>query len=98
METCDSSCPLEPAPLPEILKTSTESRAAESDDGVGAVDSPMHARALETGADSDLAPRLDNAGGSAQVLGFKSWIFHPITVAMDVLEAFPGLRAVIGMS
>ena len=98
MEVEGLSCPAEATPLPEILKASTESRAPQSDNGIGAGDGPVHACALETRADDHFAARLDNPCGSAQSLRFKGWILHPVTVAMDVLQAFPRLSTVIRVS
>jgi hypothetical protein len=60
MESCGSPAG---ATLPEVLKTSAEFRAAESDDGIGAVDSPVHARPFEASADHHFAPSLEDAGG-----------------------------------
>jgi hypothetical protein len=54
--------------FPEVLKATTELGAAESDDGVGAMNGPVHPGAFEPRADSHLAPSLDNTGGSAQAL------------------------------
>jgi hypothetical protein len=59
--------------FPEILKATTELGTAESDDGVGAADGPMHPSSFETCADGYLASGFHNAGGSAKALGVELW-------------------------
>ena len=49
-------------PFPEILSSAAEMAATEGDDGVGALECPMHAGALQAGADRDLASGFDDAG------------------------------------
>src|ERR1017187_6096565 len=51
------------APLPEVLKASAEFRAAQGDDGVCALDGPVHASPFEPGADHHFASRLEDALG-----------------------------------
>jgi len=44
--------------VPEILKATTQLGTAESDDGVGALNRPVHSGAFEARADGYLAPGL----------------------------------------
>src|SRR5580704_1826485 len=64
----DESCG--PA-FPEVLKTTTKFRAAESNDGVGAVNGPVHSGTFESRADGHLAAGLHNTSGSAQTLSVE---------------------------
>src|SRR4029077_20402725 len=68
----DGSCGLLfRSPFPEILKAATKLRTAKRDDGVGAVNSPMHAGSFEPGTNGHLASGFHNARGSAQALGVE---------------------------
>ena len=50
----DESCrPQLGSAFPEVLEAPTKLGTAESDDGVGAVDGPMHPRAFKTCADTE---------------------------------------------
>src|SRR5258708_18059647 len=77
--------------FPEVLKATTELGTEESNDGVGAVNGPVHPGAFEPRADSHLAPSLDNAGGSAQALRMELWIAHAVSVGLKIMEAAAGL-------
>src|ERR1035437_6651641 len=72
------------AALPEVLKASAEFGAAQGDDGVCAVDGPVHAGAFEAGPDPHLASSLEDAGGGAQTLGVKLWVAHASAIVKDV--------------
>src|SRR5674476_1110363 len=76
------------AALPEVLKASAEFGAAQGDDGVCAVDGPVHAGAFEAGPDHHLASSLEDAGGGAQTLGVKLWVAHASAIVKDVHCAF----------
>ena len=79
------------APLPEVLKASTELRAAQGDDGVCALDGPVHASPFEPGADHHFASRLEDAGGGAQTLSVKLWVAHASAIVKEVHRAFGGI-------
>ena len=57
----------------------------------------MHAAAFEAGAGDVLAGGLDDAGGDAKPDGPESGIAHSLAVAGEVVEAFPGVVAGLGM-
>ena len=57
--------------FPEVLKATTKLGTAESDDGVGAANGPMHASAFEPGANGHLASSFHNAGRSAVSVWFE---------------------------
>ena len=44
--------------LPEVLESAAEFGAAQSDDGIGAADHPLHARPLEPGSNGDFAGKI----------------------------------------
>src|SRR5438552_410974 len=77
--------------FPEVLKATTELGTGESDDGVGAMNGPVHPGAFEPRADSHLAPSLDNTGGSAQALRMELRIAHAVSVSLEIMEAAAGL-------
>src|ERR1700747_1171091 len=84
----DESCgPQLGSAFPEVLKTPAKLCTAESDDGVGALDRPMHPRAFKTCADSHLASGFHNAGGSAQALGVELWVAHTVAVGLEIVQA-----------
>jgi integrase len=84
----DESCGLVfRSAFPEILKATTKLGAAESDDGVGAADGPMHAGAFETCADGYFASGFHNARGSAQALRVELWVAHTVSVALEIVKA-----------
>src|SRR5580658_2517816 len=72
--------------LPEVLESSTELRAAESDDGVGTANRPVHAGALEASSNGNFASRLDHAGRSAEALGVELGVAHTLSVGTEILE------------
>ena len=55
--------------FPEGFEAAAEDAAAQGEDGVGAVDGPVHAGALEARPDGMFAASLDDAGGDAQAPG-----------------------------
>ena len=68
----DESCgPLFRSAFPEVLKATTQLGTAESDDGVGALNGPVHTGAFEPRADGYLAPGLHHARGSTQALSVE---------------------------
>src|SRR5206468_4553752 len=73
--------------FPEILKATTKLGTAESDDGVGAANGPMHAGTFETCADSHLASGFHNARGSAKALGVELWVAHAVSVDLEIVKA-----------
>src|SRR5215470_11449795 len=73
--------------FPEILKAATKLSTAESDDGVGTTNGPMHAGSFETCADGHLASDFHNAGGSAQALGVELGVAHTVSVALEIVQA-----------
>lgn len=85
------------AALPEVLIASTEFAAAQGDDGVCAIDGPVHASPFEASSDRYFAASLDNAGGCAQALGAKLWVAHARAIAEDVHRAFDRLVGGSGM-
>ena len=86
------------AAFPEILKSSAELAAAQGDDGVGALHSPVHARPLEPGPDYDLAASLHHAGRSAEALLVKLWISHAPSIFPDVVNTLSRLFVVVGVA
>ena len=68
------------------MKTTTEFRTTEGDDGVGALLGPVHTGAFEARANGHFASGLDNAGGSAQALGVELWIAHTLAVGLEIME------------
>src|ERR1035438_1733621 len=76
------------AALPEVLKASAEFGATQGDDGVGAIDGPVHASAFEACPDHHFASRLKDAGGGTQSLGVKLWVAHAGAIVKDVHGAF----------
>src|ERR1700693_503077 len=85
------------ATLPEVLKSSAESRAAQSDDGICAIDSPVHARPFEASSDRHFASSFEDAGGGTQTLGVKFRVAHASAIVKDVQRAFGGLGGRSGM-
>src|SRR5258707_675200 len=84
----DESCgPPFRSAFPEVLKATTELGTAESDDGVGAANGPMHAGAFETCADGHLASGLHNAGGRAQAFGVQLRVAHMVSVGLEIVKA-----------
>ena len=84
----DESCgPPFRSAFPEVLKATTELGTAESDDGVGAANGPMHAGAFETSADGHLASGFHNAGGSAQAFGVELRVAHTVSVGLEIVKA-----------
>src|SRR5256885_14918528 len=77
--------------VPRSPESDTELGTAESDDGVGAVNGPVHPGAFEPRANSHLAPSLDNTGGSAQALRMELRIAHAVSVGLEIVEAAAGL-------
>ena len=86
------------AALPEVVEAVAEYGAAQGQDGVGAVDGPVHAAALEAAAADVPAAALDDAGGDAQPHGAERGIAHPPAVARDVVGALAGLLEGCGMA
>ena len=58
----------------------------------------VHAGSLEASADGDFAACFNNSGGSTQTPGMELWIAHAMAIAVDVLEAFASLVAMVGMA
>src|SRR6267378_2930369 len=88
----DESCgPAFRSAFPEVLKATTKLRTAESDDGVGARDGPVHPGAFETRADGHLASGLHNASGSTQTLSVELRIAHAFSVIWEKWKARAGL-------
>ena len=79
--------------FPEGFEAAAEDAAAQGEDGVGAVDGPVHAGALEARPDGMFAASLDDAGGDAQAPGPERGIAHALTVADEIVDAFAGLVA-----
>jgi hypothetical protein len=84
--------------FPEILKTAAEAATPERNNGVGASGGPVHAGALEACSHNQLAAGFHYAGGRAQALRFKCWIRHPLSVAMNILQAHSGCIALVRMA
>src|ERR1035437_5654647 len=72
------------AALPEVLKASAEFRAAQGDDGVCAIDGPMHARPFEPSPDHHFASSLEDAGGGTQTLGVELRVAHASAIVEHV--------------
>ena len=72
--------------FPEGFEAAAEDAAAQGEDGIGAVDGPVHAGALEARPDGMFAAGLDDAGGDAQAPG-------PERHAKSQTDALPVLRA-----
>ncbi len=88
----DGSCsPLFRSAFPEVLKATTELRAAESDDGVGAWHGPVHSGAFEPRADSHFASGFDHSGGSTQALRMELRIAHAVSVGLKIVETATGV-------
>ena len=85
-ESDESGGPAFWSALPEVLKTTTEFWAAESDDGIGAWNGPVPTGEFETGANGRLASSLDNADGSTEALGVELGIAHMVSVGLEVME------------
>ena len=94
MESC--GIPVRAA-LPEILKASAEFRAAERDDGICAMDSPVHAGPFEARPDGHFASSLKDAGGGTQTQCVKFRVAHASAIAKDVQRAFDRLGGRSGM-
>ncbi len=58
----------------------------------------MHAGAFEPGANSQLAPRLNDTGRSTTVFGFELRIPHAVAVPVQILEALQSFVVLIGMT
>src|SRR6266516_1373474 len=83
----DESCgPLFRSAFPEVLKATTQLGTAESDDGVGALNSPVHSGSFEPCADGYFAPGLYNARGSTQALRMEVRIAHAVSVGLEIVE------------
>src|ERR1039457_6425187 len=85
------------AALPEVLKASAEFRAAQGDDGVCAIDGPMHARPFEPSPDHHFASSLEDAGGGTQTLGVELRVAHASAIVENVHGAFGRLGGGSGM-
>ena len=79
--------------FPEILEAAAELAAPQGDDGVGAGHGPVHAGALEPGADGELASGLDDARRHAKTPRPELRIAHPVAVAGQVVDTLAGLLA-----
>ena len=79
--------------FPEAFEAAAEDAAAQGEDGIGAVDGPVHAGALEARPDGMFAASLDDAGGDAQAPGPERGIAHALTVPDEIVDAFAGLVA-----
>src|SRR5437773_10286820 len=79
------------AAFPEILEASAELATAQGDDGVGALDGPVHACSLEPRPNYDFATRLHDAGRSTEALFFELGIPHAPSISPDVLNTFSRL-------
>ena len=79
--------------FPEGFEAAAEDAAAQGEDGIGAVDRPVHTGALEARPDGMFAASLDDAGGDAQAPGPERGIAHALTVADEIVDAFAGLVA-----
>jgi hypothetical protein len=77
--------------FPKVLKAPTELGTAESDDGVGAVNGPVHSSAFETCADGHLATGFYYSGGSTQALGVELRVAHPLSVGLKIVETATSL-------
>ncbi len=83
----DESCgPLFRSAFPEVLKATTQLGTAESDDSVGALNSPVHSGSFEPRADGYFAPGLYNARGSTQALRMEVRIAHAVSVGLEIVE------------
>src|SRR6266571_6923810 len=85
------------ASLPEFLIASAEFRAAQGDDGIGALDGPVNARPFEPGPDHHFASGLEDTGGRTQSLSVKFRVAHASAIAEDIHRAFGRLREGSGM-
>src|SRR5205807_9951773 len=74
-----------------MLEASAEIAAAQGDDGVGALDGPVHACPLEPRPNYDFATRLHDAGRSTEALFFELRIPHAPSISPDVLNTFSRL-------
>src|SRR5437588_12418390 len=79
------------AAFPESLEASAELAAAQGDDGVGALDGPVHACPLEPRPNYDFATRLHDAGRSTEALFFELGIPHAPSISPHVLNTFSRL-------
>ena len=79
--------------FPEAFEASAEDAASQGEDGIGAVDGPVHAGALEARPDGMFATGFDDAGGDAQAPGPEGGIAHALTVADEIVDALAGLVA-----
>src|SRR5262244_1922620 len=86
------------ATFPKIFKAPTQLRTTQSDNGVGALDRPVHSSAFEAGTDDHLAASLEDTGGGTQALGMKLRITHASPIAEDVQRAFSGFRASLSLA
>jgi len=84
-------------PLPEGFEAPTEPTTVQGNDGIGAVDGPVHARPFETGPNGYLAAGLDHSGRHTQFLFSELGIAHPVTVGFEVAETEPGSFDAWGM-
>lgn len=73
--------------LPEILESAAEFGAAQSDDGIGSAERPVHASALEPGSNGDFAAGLDDTGGCTEAQESKAGVSHSMAVPDDVVKA-----------
>ena len=58
----------------------------------------MHPSTLEAGADCHFAARLHDAAGGAQAERFEVGITHTVAIAVQILKAFSGFVAGIGVA
>src|SRR5712691_6343384 len=84
--------------FPKVLKTSTQFAAAQSDDGVGTANGPMHPGPFEPGSDGHFASGLHNASGSTQALGVELRVAHAVSVGLEIVHATAGFFGVSHMA
>src|SRR2546425_6040160 len=84
--------------FPKVLKTSTQFAAAQSDDGVGTANGPMHPGPFEPGSDGHFASGLHNASGSTQALGVELRVAHAVSVGLEIVQATAGFFGVSHMA
>ena len=77
--------------VPEHLESAAEPRTAQSQDGVSAVEAPVHPSALEAVADDDLAPGFNDAGRGAEPFGAEAMVAHTVLVALEVRRRLASL-------
>jgi hypothetical protein len=71
---------------PEIIESIAEQTATQSDNSIGAIGAPEHARSFKPLPDNHSATGFHHTGANAKAKGTKVGVIHALAVVAEVLK------------